>query len=166
MKVREKACLVCGKMFRYESSTAKFCSNSCRQKHKRAKGRQGGSIPNKDKGQPPQIVRAEPFGKAPESFFPEILSKLDDIIRLLGGKVQPSAAPPPVASAIPEQYLTPVKVMEYLSINRTTFERWKAEGRLKVYRIGGEPSPGSKDGRYKGKIYCKLSELMALFEQG
>lgn len=138
-----KVCEHCGQSFKATRSDARFCSAICRTNTAKGKPR-----PEAMGGTPPKVLRMDEVGITP-SDFSEILKRLDRIIEL--GEVQ---------AASREQYLTARQVMELLSVNRTTIDRYVKDGILKPYRLSGADGA---DGQFRGKVYYKRSDIDALF---
>ena len=78
------------------------------------------------------------FGRSDQSeiLLAKIEGQLNNIARILQRQ-----------TGLQERYLTPNQVMQELSINRTTFERWTKGGVLKVYRLTDR------------KVYCRKSDI-------
>ncbi len=119
---------------------AKYCNEQCRIEYN---AKQKGKKRMKLKSTQEVVSVDKTEIKNEDNYFmlKEIDRKLSKIANLLEAQ-----------TVLNERYLTPAQVMDELSINRTTFNRYTKDGIFKVYKLTDR------------KMYCKKSEITGLLK--
>ncbi len=147
-----KNCENCGKAFQASRSDARFCSATCRTMANK-KTRQGIRKESTSENRETDPLRSESdrsfqpaiSQKADAPFLSDVLSRLMKIEDILKQKE--------------DIFFSPVQACTFLSVSRSTLDRYIKDGLLKTYYLRG------KESKTKKKIYIKKADVLSLFQE-